>query len=95
MAEAILMPTLGLTMTEGTVDKWYKAVGDSVEKGEALVSISSEKLTHDVEASEDGYLIAITVEEGGEVPCRAVIGYIGEKGESVPTGEEEQTVKQP
>lgn len=95
MAEAILMPTLGLTMTEGTVDKWYKAVGDSVEKGEALVSISSEKLTHDVEASEDGYLIAITVEEGGEVPCQAAIGYIGAKGESVPTGEEEQTVKQP
>lgn len=85
MAEALLMPTLGLTMTEGTVDKWYKAVGDPIAKGEAVVSISSEKLTHDVEAPADGILLAIIVDEGGEKACQGVIGYIGQEGESVPT----------
>lgn len=83
MAETLVMPTLGLTMTEGTVDQWYKKIGDSVKKGEAVVSISSEKLTHDVESSIDGVLLDIVVDEGGEVPCQEIIGYIGEEGESI------------
>ena len=87
MAEALLMPTLGLTMTEGTVDQWYKQVGDTITKGEPVVSISSEKLTHDVEAPTDGVLLAITVDNGGEMICQGVIGYVGAEGEEVPSGE--------
>lgn len=56
MAEKLIMPTLGLTMIEGTVDQWYKQVGDTVAKGEAVVTISSEKLTHDIESPIDGVL---------------------------------------
>lgn len=88
MAEALLMPTLGLTMTEGTVDQWYKQVGDTIAKGEAVVSISSEKLTHDVESPADGVLLAINVDNGGEMICQGVIGYVGAEGEEVPSGEE-------
>lgn len=87
MAETLMMPTLGLTMTEGTVDQWYKKVGDPVAKGEAVVSISSEKLTHDVESPVDGVLLSIVVSEGGETPCQSPIGYVGAEGESIPTGE--------
>ena len=87
MVETLLMPTLGLTMTEGTVDQWYKKIGESVSKGEAVVSISSEKLTHDVESPIDGVLLAITVDNGGEAICQGVIGYVGKEGEVVPTGE--------
>lgn len=87
MTEALLMPTLGLTMTEGTVDQWYKEVGDTITKGEAVVSISSEKLTHDVEAPLDGVLLAITVDNGGDAVCQGVIGYIGQEGEEIPTEE--------
>ena len=83
MAESLLMPTLGLTMTEGTVDQWYKQVGDPVAKGEAIVSISSEKLTHDVESPIDGVLLDITADNGEEIVCQGVIGYVGEVGESV------------
>ncbi|MGX6970788.1 dihydrolipoamide acetyltransferase family protein [Vagococcus bubulae] len=83
MAETLLMPTLGLTMTEGTVDQWYKSVGDTVTKGEPVVSISSEKLTHDVESPVDGVLLSISVEAGGEAPCQAVIGYVGNEGETI------------
>lgn len=87
MAETLLMPTLGLTMTEGTVDQWYKQIGDPVAKGEAVVSISSEKLTHDVESPVDGVLLAITVDNGEEAVCQGVIGYVGAEGEEVPSGD--------
>ncbi|MEG0459678.1 MAG: dihydrolipoamide acetyltransferase family protein [Vagococcus sp.] len=87
MAETLLMPTLGLTMTEGTVDQWYKEVGDTISKGEAVVSISSEKLTHDVESPIDGVLLSIVVENGGEAVCQGIIGYVGAEGEEVPTEE--------
>lgn len=84
MAENLIMPTLGLTMTEGTVDQWYKNIGDSIEKGEAVCSISSEKLTNDVEAPISGTLLAIITEAGGTSLCQAAIGVIGEAGEEVP-----------
>lgn len=93
MAETLLMPTLGLTMTEGTVDQWYKKVGDPVAKGEAVVSISSEKLTHDVESPVDGVLLEITVDDGGEAVCQGVIGYVGAEGEEIPTGDSSSQVE--
>lgn len=83
MATNILMPKLGLTMTEGTVESWYKKEGDEVKKGDTVCTISSEKLTHDVEAPTDGILLKIIVEEMGEAPCTEPIGFIGETGESV------------
>lgn len=81
MATEIIMPKLGLTMTEGTVDVWLKAEGDSVEKGEAVCTISSEKLTHDVEAAASGIVIKIIAAEGEEVPCQSPIGLIGAEEE--------------
>lgn len=86
MADAVLMPKLGLTMTEGVVDEWCKKEGDPVHKGEVVCSISSEKLTQDVEAEQDGVLLKIVVPTGGTAKCTAPIGYIGQKGEAVPTG---------
>ena len=50
MSENIIMPKLGMTMKEGTVEEWFKAEGDVVEQGESICTISSEKLTQDVEA---------------------------------------------
>ena len=50
MATEVLMPKLGLTMTEGTIDEWKKNVGDTVKKGEILFSVETDKLTNDVEA---------------------------------------------
>lgn len=83
MATEIIMPTLGLTMTEGTVDTWLKGEGDQVEKGEAVCTISSEKLSHDVEAPAEGTLIKILVPTGEVAPCKDAIGLIGEPGEEV------------
>lgn len=82
MSVEVLMPKLGLTMTEGVIDKWYKAVGDPVKNGEVIASISSEKLSYDVEAENDGVLLAIYSQEGEEVPVKAPIGLVGEPGEA-------------
>ena len=93
MATEVLMPKLGLTMTEGTVDQWFKNEGDTVEKGEVVCTISSEKLTHDVEAPEAG-VISNLVAVGQEVPCKEPIAVIGAAGEVVqsaaPTPKEER-----
>ena len=84
MATEILMPKLGLTMTEGTIDEWKKKEGDSVSKGEILFSVATDKLTNDVEAEEDGVLLKILVPEGETVPCKALIGWLGAAGEAAP-----------
>lgn len=83
MATEITMPKLGLTMTEGTVDNWAKKEGDAVAKGEVVCTISSEKLSYDVESPIDGTLIKILVAEGDEAECTAPIGLIGDAGEQV------------
>ena len=56
MATEIKMPQLGLTMEEGTVERWLKAEGDPVKAGEPLLEITTDKLTNQVEAEADGIL---------------------------------------
>ena len=84
MATEVLMPKLGLTMTEGTIEEWKFKEGDTVKKGDILFSVATDKLTNDVEAEEDGVLLKILLPEGETAPCKAVIGWIGAAGEAVP-----------
>ena len=86
MATEVLMPKLGLTMTEGTIDEWKKNVGDTVKKGEILFSVETDKLTNDVEAEADGVLLKILVPAGETVACKTLIGWLGAEGEAVPDG---------
>ncbi|MCF6780021.1 2-oxo acid dehydrogenase subunit E2 [Corynebacterium sp. MC-21] len=83
MATEVLMPKLGLTMTEGLVDEWYKNEGDAVKKGEALWSISSEKLSGDVEADDDGTLLKIVVAAGDSTAVKTPIAYVGAADETI------------
>ena len=84
MATEILMPKLGLTMTEGTIDEWKKKEGDTVQKGEIIYSVATDKLTNDVEAEADGVLLKILVPAGETVPCKTPVGWLGAAGEAVP-----------
>ena len=86
MAQEVLMPKLGLTMTEGTIEEWKYKEGDSVKKGDILFSVATDKLTNDVEAEVDGVLLKILLPEGEAAPCKAVIAYIGEAGEVIAAG---------
>ena len=89
MAHEILMPKLGLTMTEGTIEAWKYKEGDALRKGDVLFSVATDKLTNDVESEVDGVLLKILLPEGETAPCKAVIAYVGEAGETVqPSGKE-------
>ncbi len=85
MATDIIVPTLGESVTEATVAKWFKAVGDPVAADEALVELETDKVTVEVNAPSGGTLEAISAEEGSEVEVGGVLGSIGEgDGESKP-----------
>ena len=83
MAFEIRMPQLGLTMEEGTVTTWLKHEGDKVAKGEAILEITTDKLTNEVESETDGTLLKIVAQEGEDIPVKGLLGYIGEPGEAV------------
>lgn len=83
MATEIKMPQLGLTMEEGTVERWLKSVGDEIKAGEPILEITTDKLTNEVEAEADGILLKIVAEEGTDVPVQGILGYIGQAGESI------------
>ncbi|WMX15452.1 pyruvate dehydrogenase complex dihydrolipoamide acetyltransferase [Aureispira sp. CCB-E] len=75
------MPALSDTMEEGTLVAWHKKVGDTVESGELLAEIETDKAVMEFQSFYDGVLLYIGVEEGNAVPVDAVIAVIGEEGE--------------
>jgi dihydrolipoamide dehydrogenase len=83
MGKVVVMPKLGLTMTEGTVDEWKKNEGDAVKQGEVLFTVSTDKLTNDIEAPASGTLLKIVAKAGDPVPVLAPIAFIGEPGEKI------------
>lgn len=83
MADFIQMPKLSDTMTEGTVVKWLKNEGESVNSGDILAEIETDKATMDLESFDSGTLLKILVPAGGTAACKAPIGILGEKGESI------------
>lgn len=83
MATQVLMPKLGLTMTEGTVVSWLKEEGDAVEKGEELVEVLTEKITNVTEAPASGILRKILVGPGETVKVSEPIGIIADLGEKI------------
>jgi 2-oxoisovalerate dehydrogenase E2 component (dihydrolipoyl transacylase) len=80
MATTITMPQLGETVTEGTVAQWLKQVGDSVEKYEAFVEVSTDKVNAEVPAPVSGVIRELIVKEGETVPTGAPIAIIDEVG---------------
>jgi pyruvate dehydrogenase E2 component (dihydrolipoamide acetyltransferase) len=83
MATTIIMPKLGLTMTEGTIEKWLKQEGDRVEKGEPLVEIITEKINFQYESPASGILRKILHHEGETVAVTTPIAILAEEGEAV------------
>jgi pyruvate dehydrogenase E2 component (dihydrolipoamide acetyltransferase) len=69
-------------MESGTVRKWLKSEGDTVEKGEPLFEVDTDKVTQEVESDFSGVLLKIALQEG-EAPVGQTIAYIGEAGEEV------------
>ena len=82
MANEVKLPRLGQGMEAGTVTRWLKAPGDTVEKGEPLFEVDTDKVTQEVESDFAGVLLKITLETG-EAPVGQTIAYIGTQGEEV------------
>ncbi len=83
MAEIIRMPKLSDTMVEGVVAEWHKKIGESVEEGELIAEIETDKATMEFESFFDGVLLHIGVEKGKAAPVNDILAIIGEKGEDI------------
>jgi len=81
--EIITMPRLSDTMTEGTVASWLKKIGDTVEEGDILAEIETDKATMEFESFHQGTLLYIGVEQGDSAKVDAVLAMIGKKGTDV------------
>jgi len=81
MAEVIIMPKLGFNMDEGQLVKWHKQAGDGVKKGEVLFEINTDKTTMPVEATEDGVMLKILLNEGEFAEVFTPIAVVGGAGE--------------
>ncbi len=77
------MPKFGLTMHEGTVQRFFKAVGDAVKAGEPLYEVETEKVLYEVEAPADGTLAVTLVEDGETVECGIAVAVIAQDGDEV------------
>ena len=83
MSNQVTLPRLGQGMESGTIVRWLKAEGDTVEKGEVLYELDTEKATQEVEAEASGVLLKILAGEGEEIEVGKTIAVIGEPGEEV------------
>ncbi|WP_345912058.1 dihydrolipoamide acetyltransferase family protein [Bacillus altitudinis] len=95
MAVEVVMPKLGMSMKEGTVSVWNKEVGETVNKGESIASINSEKIEIEIESPAEGTILDIKVPEGEGVPPGTAICYIGEGNEQVERKKEKEIQSKP
>ena len=80
MSTEIIVPTLGESVTEATVSKWFKAVGDAVAADEPVLELETDKVTLEINAPTAGTLSEIVVAEGDDVEVGALLGTIAEGG---------------
>jgi pyruvate dehydrogenase E2 component (dihydrolipoamide acetyltransferase) len=81
MAEAIRMPRMSDTMTEGVIVDWHKKVGDQIKPGDLLADVETDKATMELESYNEGTLLYIGVEKGKSVPVEGILAIVGKKGE--------------
>jgi len=80
----IILPQLGETVTEGTITRWFKKIGDAVAADEPLFEVSTEKVDTEVPSPIAGILLEIRVPEGDTVPVGTVIAVVGESTGATP-----------
>src|SRR5689334_16471168 len=98
MSVDVVMQQMGESITEGTVSKWLKQVGERVEKDEAILEISTDKVDAEVPSPGAGILLEIRTPEGETVEVGHVVAVVGEEGEagaSAPSGQPSAVNSQP
>jgi pyruvate dehydrogenase E2 component (dihydrolipoamide acetyltransferase) len=82
MATDVLMPQMGESITEGTIVKWLKKVGDQIKRDEPLLEISTDKVDAEIPSPAAGVLVEVVAKEGEVIAVNGVIARIGEAGEA-------------
>ncbi len=92
----ILMPALSPTMEEGNLTKWLVKVGDTIEPGQVIAEIETDKATMEVEAVDEGTVTELLVEEGAQgVKVNTPIAVLSGEGETAaPAGQEAKPAQQ-
>lgn len=90
MATEVKVPTLGESVTEATIAKWYKKVGDAVAADEPIVELETDKVTVEVNAPVAGAIAELVAQEGDEVEVGALIAMIKEGAEGAAPAKEEK-----
>lgn len=94
MSVELVMPQMGESITEGTVSKWLKNVGDRIEKDEPVLEISTDKVDAEVPSPGEGTLLEIRHQEGDTVEVGTVLAVIGAEGEQpAADGQSQQKVE--
>ena len=86
MSTNVFMPQMGESIAEGTIVRWIKRVGESVDRDEPLFEISTDKVDAEIPSPDAGVLLEIRVAEGETVPVNSVVAVIGAAGAEVATG---------
>ena len=86
MANEVLMPQMGESIAEGTIVRWIKKVGDTVDRDEPLFEISTDKVDAEIPSPAAGVVLEIHVKEGETVPVNSVVARIGTAGEKPAAG---------
>ena len=94
MSTELIVPTLGESITEATVSKWLKNIGDNFEADEPLVEIETDKITVEVPAPHAGSLKEIKVSEGTDVEIGGILGILDESKGKKPTPKKTETKKE-
>src|SRR5260370_19997573 len=81
MAVEVTMPKFGLTMHEGTLQRYFKASGEAVKAGEPLYEVETENVLYEVESPSSGTLAVWLHEEGATVECGFLVAVIAEAGD--------------
>lgn len=84
MPTQVIMPALGMSQEKGRVIAWLKQEGDTIERGEPLIEIETDKTTVEVEAAASGTLANVTAQAGDAVPVGTVIAFIFAQDETMP-----------
>ncbi|MFQ3580420.1 MAG: 2-oxoglutarate dehydrogenase, E2 component, dihydrolipoamide succinyltransferase [Chloracidobacterium sp.] len=79
MRHEVVMPQMGESITEGTIIKWLKQVGDRVERDEPIFEISTDKVDAEIPAPQAGVLVEVLIGENQTVPVNTVVAYIGDE----------------
>ena len=91
MPTKLIMPLLGESVTDATITKWLKSTGDKVEEYEPVLEVNTDKVDTEIPSPTTGVILTELAKEGEVVKVGALLGWIGQPGESIPEGETEST----